>query len=142
MSSNISFGNIYRLNVPVSTADKIVCKLQADENFKEAVGNKLGIGERGMYPFNTFPAGEDKSYFFTGKESERFFKSWGMALDERDFARNYCKSDDALQRAQARAMERHTHRAQDIVEYFREKISDINVKCGKNGEIMSIDLIG
>ena len=121
---SISFGKIYKVNVPADVAGIVVDTARWHRNnFKNS--KLLGNPDKAHV---VSPNNQDV-YIFTGKDGENYWKSYCQAFEHMDWAHNYYKSDDFFFDIETdSAWEEHANWTRNYLNDNRSKIKKLNVK--------------
>ena len=142
----ISFGNVIKVNAPLSTAKQIANiansktepQNKAEQQIK-AIINDTQEGEAIAYSFSE--EGED-AYIFSGKDAEEFSKNRNFVYEEMDRIHEYYGNDDDLIDIEVgRVGEEFLSNIKEIIS-SKSEIPEISAQTYPNTDtISSIDII-
>ena len=137
---NISFGRIFKVNVPSSIAEKVV--YTAKRNTYQFKNSRLLGNPKQAH---VVVPNEQDVYIFTGKDGEAYWKSYSEAHDHMEWAHNRYGGDELFDIETDWAFKEHGNWTRQYIENNRKKIKNMNVEYNECGYplgtvIKSIDI--
>ncbi len=142
----ISFGNVTKVNAPLSTAKQIAAianakikpQNEAEQQIK-AIINDTGNGKAIAFSFDD---NEGDTYIFSGKDAEAFRKNRNYVYEEMDRIHEYYGNDDGLIDIEIESLgEEFLSNIKNIISR-KSKIPEISAQTDHNtDEISIVDII-
>ena len=150
MLSNVSFGNIVKVNAPISTSKNIISMSKTNTT----IGSKLSEvlygdnPEKKSYVFS-FPDKRDEYYIFTGDEAKKYIDSYRLAWarveyaqEKHDKTRKTQKNNEMADIAVKSAWDTHRNYIKQLIQLSSHKIAELTpIYSSDNEQIKSIDIV-
>ena len=118
---NISFGRIFKVNVPASVAERVVDAKKYRRPFKNS--QLLGRFEN----IHVVQPNDKDIYIFTGKDGEAYWESYSDAYDTMESAHERYGGDDLFDIETDWAWKEHADWTNGYIEANKSKIKNLNV---------------
>lgn len=127
--SNISFGNIVKVNAPAEIAGKIILMTKSHSRPNAELKNFIyGDEESKAFAFS-FPENSEESYIFTGEEGKVYWKSHCELWDKLDYKYSRYKEDKVKDANTETPFEKHINNIRNLIASYPNEIKELNVEA-------------